>query len=151
RIGGLPLYLLYNFASRPSRTFTNCGVTHDWNQFGCSFASAFYVEQLCVHRYRNGQPYLSIPYFNDFHPANAIPWIKIACCPWLDSKTISQIVKPPPGYPLKGQNLGELISSTHWINVTERERIALDYKAGQGELKAFAPRFRLFLSIERVG
>lgn len=151
-IGGIPLYLLYNHATKEPRDFITCGINHDWNQFGCSLSSAFYVQRKFTETYPDGRPKMIIPHFNDFHPDNAIPWMAIVCCDsFVDCPDFKKVVYLPE-FPLKEYTLEQLLKPDEWISLNKRKRIkekvyTLDIGIHK-EIEKFAPRFRLIISIK---
>lgn len=83
-IGGIPLYLLYNYFSDTNFTHNEnlCGINYSKEQFGCSLISAHYLrDNYAMKRIRkNGNPKWRIPGFTDLHPSVAVPWFLIGCC-----------------------------------------------------------------------
>jgi hypothetical protein len=91
RVGGVPLYLLYNYYNDETFTYSGnrCGVPFNKTQFGISLISAHYLRGAYAFRRidRNGNRKWNIPSFTDLHPNFAIPWFVLGCC--IYSKTTS--------------------------------------------------------------
>jgi len=83
-IGGIPLYLLYNYHSYNEFVYNNnlCGINFSKEQFGCSLVSAHYLNNNYAKERtdKDGNPKWLIPSFRDLHPDIAVPWFVLGCC-----------------------------------------------------------------------
>lgn len=95
-IGGIPLYLLYNYYSNKQFKHKGnfCKITFSKEQYGCSIISASYL----LNNYaftridRNGNSKWTIPHFTDLHPSAALPWFVLGCCR-NSSSTVKETIK----------------------------------------------------------
>lgn len=84
KIGGIPLYLLYNFFADPIliTNDTKCKVKYGIEQYGCSLVNAQYLLNNFAFKKinKNGESKWKIPTFIDLHKSIAVPWFILGCC-----------------------------------------------------------------------
>ncbi|MBS4029345.1 MAG: hypothetical protein KGZ58_12010, partial [Ignavibacteriales bacterium] len=148
--GYIPMYLLYNFIDKHSRTFSMCGIKFEWNQFGCTLVNLSDVEEVCIKtKKKTGKEYLRLPHFDDFHPAYAHPFFKLVCCENVLTgiDNFKKEFRNKLQYEIKSVQLTELQSSNYWRKLSLREQHRDMYQTtSENSRKDFAPRFRFIFS-----
>lgn len=156
RIGGIPLYLLYNFYPDQNFLYTSnlCGVRFSKEQYGCSLVSAYYLlNKYAFNRTdRNSNVKWTIPSFTDLHPQIAIPWFVLGCCrfPSIDKVATINLLNNFPASEIKSDiktkiyALEELTREDNWkpfdIN-------GLNFSSNDSERNdtIFSPKYRIVL------
>lgn len=125
-LGGIPLYLLYNYYPNVSFHYNGniCGIQHAKEQLGCSLVSAQYLLDNFAgkKRRRNGSFKWKIPGFIDLHPTIALPWFVLGCCRTLktDKNKLTELLynTSKTGItsisPISTYNLEELVGGDSW-------------------------------------
>lgn len=147
KIGGIPMYLLYNFIDMPAYSSQNYSMNYSLNQFGCSLINASDVEQICLFINLHGEKSLKLRHFNDFHPKYAYPWCMLVCCPeeTKSIKSFKDIFRVNQSYDVKGYSLNELQSTNEWIDLAVRELQRPLSAEGITVPEGFAPRYRIII------
>lgn len=158
-IGGIPLYLLYNYHSDNNFIYNSslCNVIFTKEQFGCSLVSAQYLRNnFAFNRTdRNGNSKWTIPSFSDLHPNIGVPWFVLGCCrsPFTDTAaTVRLITNPPKGGIDFQQNIQiyqyeEIINSNQWKPLDIK---GLDFSKDYIETNEtkFSPKYRIVMFVD---
>lgn len=145
RVGGFPLYLLYNYISDQS-----------FKDYGCSFIDAehLFYNYAFKSKTRSGKIKWIIPTFSDLHPGYALPWYELFCISLNDLEDLSvhfgdaftlQLMRNKN---LKYYTIEELTSNPNWkafsLDFVEKEN------KDESSQEGFRPKFRLIISNEKI-
>lgn len=158
-VGGVPLYLLYNFYS--DNTFNPngnlCGIKLTKEQFGCSLVSAHYLlNNFAFNRIdRNGNSKWTIPTFTELHPSVAIPWFVLGCCRNSVTSTLDTInlinnsQKTGVGLEQKitTYKYEDLFNGANWKPL-ELKGLNFSKDFIESENKKFTPKYRIVLGFD---
>jgi hypothetical protein len=159
KVGGVPLYLLYNYYS--DNTFAHignlCDIRFPKEQFGCSLVSAHYLlNNFAYNRTdRNGNLKWTIPTFTDLHPSIAIPWFVLGCCRNSETNTLAT-TNLINNFPKTGSGLDqkiitykyeELINDNKWKPLNLK---GLNFSKDfiESESIKFSPKYRIVLGFD---
>lgn len=160
-VGGVPLYLLYNYYSDPTFTYTGnvCGIQFTKEQFGCSLVNAnFLLDNFAFNRIdKNGNSKWTIPTFTDLHPSIAIPWFVLGCCRTSSTNTLATIdlISTPskikaglsPDQKVITYKYDELINGNKWKPL-EIKGINFNKDFDEIENTKFSPRYRIVMGFD---
>jgi hypothetical protein len=161
RIGGIPLYLLYNFFSDPKFVIkhTKCNVKYGKEQFGCSLVNANYLLNNFAFKKKNknGDTKWIIPKFIDLHHSIALPWFILGCCcdssnENLNMASLIETLMKPIDYEeekVKTYKLHELIKNDMWkpFEINEPNFKEPIYEMAYTK---YIPRYRIVLGSENI-
>ena len=148
-IGGIPLYLLYNYSPISLPNSNNfCDIPYYEEQFGCSLINAHYLLNHYAFKRtdRKGNAKWIIPSFTDLHPSPAIPWFVLACCRNKDTEmteTIS-LLNNQSGtldYSIIPYQMEELTKQSEW----KPFEIDSIFSGTFSTSSTFRPKYRIFL------
>lgn len=150
RVGGFPLYLLYNYDNDRSLI-----------EYGCSLIPANYLLKnfAFARTIKSGVKRWTIPSFKDLHPTIALPWHNFFCT----TVTITQ--RTPDGEfsytedrfttknlkdeSLKYYTLEDLTNDVNWKEFSLKENIVENINSETNIENKYSPRFRLILSFNK--
>lgn len=158
-VGGVPLYLLYNYYS--DNTFNHngnmCGIRFTKEQFGCSLVSANYLlNNFAFNRIdRHGNSKWTIPNFTDLHPSVAVPWFVLGCCrsPETNTLTTTNLINnsPKTGGGLEQKvttyKYEDLINDNNWKPL-ELKGLNFSKDFIESENTKFSPKYRIVLGFD---
>jgi hypothetical protein len=157
-IGGVPLYLLYNYYPDSKSEFhfnnTLCGINYTIEQFGCSLVSAHYLRKEFAFKEidRNGNKKWNIPKFKDLHSSVAVPWFVLGCT----NSNILEIIGLIENTQGEGRDLeqeitmypyGKLIEEWDWqpLEMNEPSVGFFEEPFSGSEDTIFNPKYRIIL------
>ncbi|MVM42309.1 hypothetical protein GO730_39130 [Spirosoma sp. HMF3257] len=159
-IGGIPIYLFYNYCSDKATTdFIRRFTGVDVELYGCSYVNA---NQLS-NAYLKGMKWKPIPNFTLIHPAMALPFFRLfeliggsrIVDPSLRNSTINKAGADEVPRRLKEYSLDELVADDTWIKTsTTADTNILPSKdqllKDQDNAEEFNPSFRIVFTDEGI-
>lgn len=158
-IGGIPLYLLYNYV--PShigvKSSRLCGIDYSKEQFGCSLINAHFLKEKFAfkRKIKGGNYKWKIPSFSDLHPLFAVPWFILGCCRnnSLNVEATKNLLMNTEKIETKTQlkvrsyAYNELLSDNKWKPMMLRD---LDYIPPDVEEEniSFKPKYRIVINTD---
>lgn len=148
KVGGFPLYLLYNYDNDNSLV-----------EYGCSFIPANYLlkNYAFTRTIKSGIKRWTIPSFKDLHPKIALPWHDFFCTiVTITQRTpyenISYIEDRFTTKNLKDENLKyytfkDLTNDVNWKEFSLNESSVEDIQTDPVTDEGYSPRFRVILSL----
>lgn len=158
-VGGIPLYLLYNYHSDNNFIYNNnlCGVNFSKEQFGCSLVSAHYLlNNFAFNRFdRNGNPKWTIPSFRDLHPTIAVPWFVLGCCrtPFTDTAATVRLITNPPKsgndlqQDVRTYQYDEIINDNQWKPL-DIKGLNFSKEYIESSNTKFSPKYRIVMMVD---
>lgn len=157
-IGGIPLYLLYNYFSDNNFTYSgnSCGVIFSKEQYGCSLVGAHYLRDNHTSNSfkKNGILKWSIPTFMDLHPSVAIPWFLIGCCRNSSTDLVqtiniltnnSIVINDEIIQKIKKYNYEDLTNDNQWSPFNIKGINFENNKPFSNKIDKFSPKYRLVI------
>jgi hypothetical protein len=158
-IGGVPLYLLYNYV--PShigiKSSRLCGIDYSKEQFGCSLISAHFLKEKFAfkRKMKDGNHKWKIPSFSDLHPLFAIPWFILGCCRNNSSDLDATInllmntknIEAKSKFKIRSYTYNELLSDNRWKPMMLRDLDAIPPEI-EDEDTTFKPKYRIVLNTD---
>lgn len=163
KVGGVPLYLLYNYNPR---NFTHpailCGKNLTTEHYGCTLVRADFIRDHFANANEGkNKSAWKIPSFSCLHPEHAFPWHLLFYEPNFFSERyqVKNLFDSGLGYTLKKYTLNELLLDQSWKSATPINQqtkvdssptLTRDFADSSDnrkkEFSDFSPRFRIVIS-----
>lgn len=150
-IGGIPLYLLYNYYSLSFEPPKICGLDFRRQHYGCTLVNANYIEATFSPKGRNKTKW-KIPQFEDLHPNVALPWHLLFHQPNYFQSFSKSPINSEIGFPINYYSEEVLVNMGNWKPVVHQsdssaiQIFADELRHIEEESSVYSPRFRIVLN-----
>jgi len=144
-LGGIPLYMLYNFVSMPITERRICGILAQSSQYGCCLISAQRLKDRCSDSH--GYLKRKIRFSTLYNAAEIIPWMALTCClPRYNERQTRALFRLHPEYVIRKRIDDPTVRGGEWVPLNDPEKIVDNFQSYSEEVRGFAPRYRLIIN-----
>lgn len=157
KIGGIPLYLLYNYNGNLLVDNDICSINVDEKQYGCSLIDAYYIKNTFTKKISsNHRLWRTTPEFDDLVPSPSRPWIILPCClqNFNSLQEVLDEICPNDDYnnefnQAKIHDCDDVIDDKNWREFDiSKGRDGNQLKSEQDSIEGYEPRFQVIIEVD---